>query len=258
MDTEREVSGDSNVELDARFIRQEHRLYWILKNAWDYRDLDKNDPRARASRDALLVRLVFSLLPVTAMSGASILAVYSVFLAFEANSLIREQNSIVKKSEEQNNKLVLAQNKMIESQNAAQQQLHELQKKMLRSQLNEDRLLAFRLDDNLAERSTRNSKSASKSWVWPSLRLVSIGQPDSKILGGAITIDGSKYELNNDLTFRIESTSENVFTRQLNLYPNQSYQGFKWMQLALIETEFISKGRRISNRAIYELVHSFT
>ena len=83
---------DYNVQ--AEFIRQEHRLFHILKNAWEYRKADSSDPRREASRSAILWRIVLALMPTTVVGGIGILG---IFLALQANFLLSIQNDKIEK-----------------------------------------------------------------------------------------------------------------------------------------------------------------
>ena len=88
--------SELDINLQAEFIRQEHRLFNILSNWVKYRNVNENDPRKEAANSALIWRIVVALLPTAAVGGVGFLG---VFLAFQANYILTVQNT---KIEEQN------------------------------------------------------------------------------------------------------------------------------------------------------------
>lgn len=89
------TSPELSLEIQAEFIRQEHRLFSVLKNAWDYSSVPDTDPRRDASRTALVFRVVKALLPGAAITGACVAAIFGVAMAWQANQLIKEQNELI-------------------------------------------------------------------------------------------------------------------------------------------------------------------
>jgi hypothetical protein len=82
----------SEIQLEARFIEQEHRAPMVLLNMLECRRLDPTDPRKRAARRALIFRLLSPSVWVVATSGIGVLSLIGLLLAFQANQLIGEQN----------------------------------------------------------------------------------------------------------------------------------------------------------------------
>jgi hypothetical protein len=83
-------------QVDAKFIAQEHRLFSILRNAWEYSSAPETDPRRQAARDALVFRLIMAFVPRAAVTGAGIAGIAGLLLAWQANSLVREQNDLLR------------------------------------------------------------------------------------------------------------------------------------------------------------------
>lgn len=119
----------TRLDLDAALIRQEHRVLHILANAWWAWSFPVEDPRRKAAIEALLWHLVPASGPVVAGAGVGITALVGLYFAYQANSLVAEQNkSIAKQSQllesqnanlEKQNALIAAQHKAIFVQNEA-------------------------------------------------------------------------------------------------------------------------------------------
>ncbi len=90
-----------SVKVDATFIRQEHRLYHIVRNAWEYSSLGESDPRRDASRSAFVFRLLMAFLPGAAIATTGIAAFVGLSLAWEANKLLNEQNVLIRQQAEE-------------------------------------------------------------------------------------------------------------------------------------------------------------
>jgi uncharacterized protein YjbI with pentapeptide repeats len=96
------------VDVQVEFIRQEHRIIKIILNFVSYylKNDNKNDLRKKASLEALIWR-IFS--PGTALiSGIGLVSLITLWLAWEANSLLSKQNNEI-----------LVQNHLIESERRA-------------------------------------------------------------------------------------------------------------------------------------------
>jgi hypothetical protein len=87
---------DLECKVDAKLIQQEHRLFWILLNYWEYRTSENAAFRV-AARHALVYRVVAAMVPTAAVSGVGITAILSVYLAWHANALLREQNEEIRR-----------------------------------------------------------------------------------------------------------------------------------------------------------------
>jgi hypothetical protein len=90
------ATDDQKIDLNvqAEFIRQEHRLFHILRNSWEFRKANDDDPRKEASKSAILWRIVLALMPTTVVGGIGILG---IFLALQANFLLSIQNDKIER-----------------------------------------------------------------------------------------------------------------------------------------------------------------
>ncbi|KAK3286584.1 hypothetical protein CYMTET_5873 [Cymbomonas tetramitiformis] len=86
---------DDKTSLEAALIAQEHRSIPVLINFYKFglgrSVIGPGDPRSKASIEALFWRL-FSPSNVTAV-GISLVTVFTLFIAIEANKLIKDQNT---------------------------------------------------------------------------------------------------------------------------------------------------------------------
>lgn len=94
------LAVEERIELEARFIEQEHRLVKIAVSFYETRSLPTTDPRRQAAVRALIWRL-FSPSTVVVATGGTIAAGTLVVLLWQT-TLIKEQNQYFK---EQNDKL---------------------------------------------------------------------------------------------------------------------------------------------------------
>lgn len=85
----------SRIEFEAAMMQQEHRLFRILSNYWNRSTYEKGDPRRDAVTSAFLWRVAIALMPAAAASGAGIIALLSLAVAWRSTSLIREQNQLI-------------------------------------------------------------------------------------------------------------------------------------------------------------------
>lgn len=83
-------SEDFERKIDAALIEQEHRLPAVILNYWKTRGFEKTDPRRSAAVKAILWR-IFS--PGTAAAGGlTLVTIFGTLIAFQANSLLLNQN----------------------------------------------------------------------------------------------------------------------------------------------------------------------
>ncbi|MDA0267484.1 MAG: hypothetical protein O3A14_11120 [Cyanobacteria bacterium] len=90
-----ETIEELDLKVQATFIQQEHRLWQILQNFIRYSSASADDPRRNASRSALLIRLLMSLIQPAVTTGVSFIAVLGLLLAWHANQLIEKQNALI-------------------------------------------------------------------------------------------------------------------------------------------------------------------
>lgn len=88
---------DQNFEFEAKLIRQEHRFVFVWINFFKYflnRDIVSNDPR----KDASLHAWVWGNFGPGAISvvGIGALSVFTLYLSWQSNELIKQQNDLVK------------------------------------------------------------------------------------------------------------------------------------------------------------------
>lgn len=108
------------VEFEAELMRQEHRLFNILRNFFSRKRFPTDDPRRQAIIEAVLWRVCIALAPTAIAGGASVVAIVGLIVALHANWLVQEQNSMLKEQtallKSQDRQLGL-QNRLVESQN---------------------------------------------------------------------------------------------------------------------------------------------
>lgn len=100
------------VELEAAILRQEHRLYPLLKNFWNRDAYAGDDPRHDAIVSALLWRIVIALMPTAAVASVGLAGIAGLWLAWQANGLIAEQNQFFDQQNnhfDRQNKLIIEQ-----------------------------------------------------------------------------------------------------------------------------------------------------
>lgn len=92
----------ANVDLSSRvaqvevdLISQEHRSIVVLVNAWNYAFGRVGDPRRSAARRALLYFLLVRPPTVALITGTGLSALVGLWLAWQANTLIKEQNRLL-------------------------------------------------------------------------------------------------------------------------------------------------------------------
>jgi|GEM_PF-3785217 len=88
--------GELDLRIQSRLIRQEHRLWSLVKNLFKYWSYDHSDPRRSAAIKALLCHFI-SFRGAT-QAGISALAVAGVLLACQANRLLEDQNRRLEES----------------------------------------------------------------------------------------------------------------------------------------------------------------
>lgn len=106
-------------ELEEKLVEQEHRLpnilynFFVLRNKWS-----TDDPRRDAAVRALIWRLLFSSLSITAASGmlTILILLYQNKIMADQNDLIREQNSYFQSQIEKQNEQNGLQKRQIEEQ----------------------------------------------------------------------------------------------------------------------------------------------
>ncbi|MDD2760075.1 MAG: pentapeptide repeat-containing protein [Methylomonas sp.] len=87
-DTEKEI------ELEAKLLEQEHRLFHVLWNFFvTKKSWGKSDPRYISANKAILYRLLLSPAVVSTASGGA--ALFSVFLVLHQNDLMSKQNDLM-------------------------------------------------------------------------------------------------------------------------------------------------------------------
>lgn len=90
-----EIDAPSAIELDAKLIAQEHRLFLILRNWFSREKFPPNDPRRAACNNALVWRMVVALAPSAAVTGAGLVGLFGLWVAYQSNTLLREQTEII-------------------------------------------------------------------------------------------------------------------------------------------------------------------
>lgn len=110
-----QVMLDRLAEVEAQLIGQEHRLPMVLMNAWSHAFGGKGDRRAVAARRALVWRLFSTAGATTAVAGVGITAVAGVYIAWQANKLVANQNDLIGTQ----NALISSQNQLSEAQRRA-------------------------------------------------------------------------------------------------------------------------------------------
>lgn len=91
------TSNSENVELEAKLIEQEHRLFRVLLNVlFETKSLPSSDPRKIAARKALIWQLVPTGGQSTALIGTIIAVTTVMYTARQANTMI-EQNALIQK-----------------------------------------------------------------------------------------------------------------------------------------------------------------
>lgn len=107
--------------IQAQFVRQEHRLFAILRNAWTYKDSGDNLFRD-AAFEALFRRIAWSLLPGAAVGTTGLIAVVGLMLALQGNVLFGEQNELLKEQTD----LIAKQNELLALQIEEAQNTREI------------------------------------------------------------------------------------------------------------------------------------
>jgi hypothetical protein len=87
---------DLITQVDVKFIAQEHRLFYILRNAWEYSSKSKADPRRRAAFDAFVFRFGMAFVQRSVVASAGIAGFAGLLLAWQANRLVSEQNDLLR------------------------------------------------------------------------------------------------------------------------------------------------------------------
>lgn len=90
------VSRAIDVDIDAKFIEQEHRLFRVIVNWLNRKDWPVGDPRRNAAASAIVLRLILS--PTTLVAGGALLGIMSLAAILYQNHLIAEQNRIALES----------------------------------------------------------------------------------------------------------------------------------------------------------------
>ncbi len=86
----------SRQEFEAELIKQEHRLFKILKGYFcDRHKFSRDDPRHDAFAFAFWWRLAFALLPTAAVGGTGLAAIFGLYLANQSNRIMRDQTEIM-------------------------------------------------------------------------------------------------------------------------------------------------------------------
>ncbi|SHI44355.1 pentapeptide repeat-containing protein [Aquimarina spongiae] len=85
------------IELEAKLIRQEHRLIALLRNFFIHRNRTwkKGDPRNKAARNAFFWGLFFSPTTVSIVFTGGILSLFTVYLMNKQNKLLQSQNKLI-------------------------------------------------------------------------------------------------------------------------------------------------------------------
>ena len=82
------------IQLEKKLIEQEHRPTHILFNFFNRKKYPKNDERRKATKKALIWRLLFSPTVIATTSGG-IIAFATLFFLFWQNSLLTDQNNLI-------------------------------------------------------------------------------------------------------------------------------------------------------------------
>lgn len=82
------------IQLEKKLIEQEHRPTHILFNFFNRKKYSKNDQRRKATKKALVWRLLFSPTVIATTSGGTI-AITTLFFLFWQNTLLRDQNNLI-------------------------------------------------------------------------------------------------------------------------------------------------------------------
>ena len=106
-------SKEHSIDIEARLIEQEHRFIKIVLNFFRRKQFQKGDPR----RLATITALVYSFLaPGKAVAtGIGIVSLVSLYIAWQANAKIDEQNLLISRQ----NELLNVQNKLSDAQRRA-------------------------------------------------------------------------------------------------------------------------------------------
>lgn len=85
------------IELEADILQQEHRFIPLVTNMLGKSDYQLDDPRRAAVESAFLWRLFMGLFFPGAAFAFSLVGYYQIYLAQQANSLLKAQNEIQQK-----------------------------------------------------------------------------------------------------------------------------------------------------------------
>src|ERR1700743_3572726 len=96
MSTSHSGSAVTREEFEAALMRQEHRLFRILWNFWNRKQYNKSDARYQAVAEALVYRIVLALAPTATAGGAGLIAIVGLWMTWKANSLVAEQNELIR------------------------------------------------------------------------------------------------------------------------------------------------------------------
>ncbi len=84
------IDQDKLLQIEARLLEQEHRPFSLLKNFFNRKKWDKQDPRRKAVKVAILWRLFFS--PGTVAAAGGFIAILSLMVLVWQTRVLIEQN----------------------------------------------------------------------------------------------------------------------------------------------------------------------
>lgn len=83
------------IKIEAQLLEQEHRPFSLLQNFFGRKQWDKEDPRRRAVKSALVYRLFFS--PAVIAGTGGIIALASLFILYWQTDVLIDQNKLLQK-----------------------------------------------------------------------------------------------------------------------------------------------------------------
>jgi len=131
------------ISIEARLLEQEHRPFTLLKNFFNRKQWDKQDPRRKAVKTALLWRLFFS--PAVIAGTGGLIALASLIILYWQTEVLVNQN-----------KLLIKQNKKIDNQTY----LIEAQRRSaLQFEISE---ILNRIDDELSKEDNKEKRLSAQ------------------------------------------------------------------------------------------------
>ena len=211
--------NDSNINIEAKILEQEHRLLPVIRNFLKYRKFPNSDPRKKAVIEAAIYRFVFpASVGTTVAFGGTVVGICTLYFLFQQTHEITRQSEFFAKQ----NVLIESQNSYFQLQNQKlQSQIDNAKEQYLNSRKTELLSLLYEKDSN------GQPKNNSKLREVAVVEIISLNEDNKKILSN-INLDDT---ILNDSNFNKSNLEKSSFV-------NSSLQNCKFESSNLKGADF--------------------